>query len=489
LPADQAHSVNPASLTLPDVLTQVDLLAPLPDVSLLLGDISAFGRRSTSIALDWGTQSLITDTIDHGRSMSRALFDDDLGLDLGDDYSTVPDIEKGRDLQQSAMFDDTFNGDNSKLDDLGRLDLDIGDAPLYAGQDHLEAGHLDMTDLPGLDLGDEGGAEIMALPARHRDSESPLSDLDDAQERDLEQSFLHNNDISLYEPRPEEESTTEAPKLKRRKIIEMDNTLELRSRQIRLLQTDRSKILRDASWLPRDPVLLALLSMQKSGGFVSNILGDERSYGWAPELREILSVEFVRKSGILKRKRESGVAGRPELEIPHEEPSMVGGALGLDDATMHRGEVEELEDMRALSRDRTAGMSPAVDFDETTMPILHPADGGPISLGTQHAVHILRDVFGPQGESSPGHRQKSSVLLQDLIPENRTSRFDATKMFFEILVLATKDAVKVEQKTDTIGGPIRLRAKRGLWGAWAEEKSGDAETEEAEAGAEMVTAA
>ena len=41
-------------------------------------------------------------------------------------------------------------------------------------------------------------------------------------------------------------------------------------------------------------------------------------------------------------------------------------------------------------------------------------------------------------------------------------------MFFEMLVLATKDAIKVEQPANELGGPLRIRAKRGLWGQWAE---------------------
>jgi cohesin complex subunit SCC1 len=39
-------------------------------------------------------------------------------------------------------------------------------------------------------------------------------------------------------------------------------------------------------------------------------------------------------------------------------------------------------------------------------------------------------------------------------------------------VLATKDAIKVEQPEGTLGGPIRVRGKRGLWGAWAEREAG-----------------
>jgi cohesin complex subunit SCC1 len=55
-----------------------------------------------------------------------------------------------------------------------------------------------------------------------------------------------------------------------------------------------------------------------------------------------------------------------------------------------------------------------------------------------------------------------------MLPEATTSKADATKMFFEILVLATKDAIKVEQPVDELGGPLRIRSKRGLWGSWAE---------------------
>jgi len=42
-------------------------------------------------------------------------------------------------------------------------------------------------------------------------------------------------------------------------------------------------------------------------------------------------------------------------------------------------------------------------------------------------------------------------------------------MFFEVLVLATKDAVKVKQEQG-FGGDIFIAPKKGLWGKWAEEK-------------------
>ena len=124
-------------------------------------------------------------------------------------------------------------------------------------------------------------------------------------------------------------------------------------------------------------------------------------------------------------------------------------------------------------------ISPIRDnFDETTAPLLHPLESGPISLGTQHAVHLLRDRFGSgltdsqSNSQSPSQLKKAQTLFQDMLPEATTTKADATKMFFEVLVLATKDAVKVEQSPKELGGLLRIRGKRGLWGAWAEREAG-----------------
>ena len=472
----------------------MDLLAPLPDPALLLGTGLDLGRGGmANAALDWGTQSLITDSVEQkSASGLLALPNDDLDLALGDDDFTtgISGIEVGRD-RVSGVWHDEYAGDNSKLndDDLG---LDLDDGPLLdihspeptAGAD----ADITMTDLPGLDLDDEAGAERFGQEARAGDSALPHNW--GSEEREPETTVQEGQDVSLYEP-PQEESMHEAQRIKRRKILEQDEATELSTAQIKSQLNDREKIMKPYSSLPRDPVLLALMTMQKSGGFVSSILGNGRTSGWAPELRDILSVEVIRRSGDLKRKRDSGVSDMylsdgkeaPGLEIPDDEPSAFAGH-GLGDASAYdEGMFEQLpsDGVRAPSLINDRGehgtpeqeaMSPAGDFDDTTMPLLHPADAGPISQGTRHAVHLLRDHFGTDTADNASQRQKKSVLFQDLLPQATTSRSNATKMFFEVLVLATKDAVKVEQKPDSLSGPIRLRAKRGLWGSWAEESAG-----------------
>lgn len=222
---------------------------------------------------------------------------------------------------------------------------------------------------------------------------------------------------------------------------------------------------------------------------MSSILSDGRSRGWAPELRGILSLEVIARPQ--KRKRDSGIADietgddaaagaekTPQLEFEQTEIDLEGEippfgadttvALGSDEIIQlpsdegfaHQAEeIQEIED----------AFSPGADmFDDTTIPLLHPAESGPVSLGTKHAVHLLRERFGPEAETDESQRQKTSVLFQDMLPEATTTKADATKMFFEVLVLATKDAIKVEQPSNELGGPLRIRGKRGLWGSWAE---------------------
>jgi cohesin complex subunit SCC1 len=504
LPADQFHAVNPITLTLPDTITELDLFGTMMDPDLLLAEPMTLGSDAQdNNLLDWGTQSLITDSIDQPRSTSapKPLDDHGLILDLGDDES----IEIGRRAPEPL---ENFPDEPTLLQDDGLL-LDLGD-DLEPPRETSVLPRTELEDIPmddigvggfdtTLDLGTDLGADIApAAPTpgrKDRDTFSPLSDIRPSVERELEAS-IRPNEPSMYEPQDVQDDTIveAAQRIKRRKVLQLDSELELANTQIRAQQNDRSKILKPASFLPRDPMLLALMNMQKNGGFISSILGDGRSLGWAPELRGVLSVEVVRRSGELKRKRDSGVADMysdedqqspkdaSRLELEEEGPSAVGGQdLGADFDDV--GRLEEIPSdgpARGPSMDADDDLGPGSplpldNFDDTTMPILHPADAGPISQGTRHAVHLLREEFGPEGADSESHRQKNSVLLQDLLPEKTTSKRDATKMFFEVLVLATKDAVKVEQDDigkGIIGGPIRIRAKRGLYGAWAEETTG-----------------
>ncbi len=501
-----------AALTVADRIS--DPMMPDLDPSLL--DFRPmnidFGSKKED-PLNWNSQMLSDPlSIEIGRHEpprdERAEFDEeemniDLDLDLGLDDG--PSIEVGRKAPPPRSFEDDLIGDEDKFqrdfgyDENTRTRLSSRVPSLIEDRDE------EMPDNGGMLLGDAEdfilpmddapiGPAVPADPRLQRASQSPLSSVRSSVVRDFDATNINEEG--------EEASIHQAThKAKKRKIIQTDSETMLSSTQIKQQQADRSAILKPASYLSRDPMLLNLMNMQKNGDFVSSIMGEGRAKGWAPELRGILSIEVVRKSGELKRKRDSGVAGvhedeaqavvgdMPQIEIPEDDTigaTDEGLGLGDDAGAREQSAIMDLpanDDFLPAHDDGGAGTTGREDddddydiardqFDDTTAPLLHPMEQGAVSQGTKHAVHLLRDRFGSSADGSPSQQKKSNILFQQLLPEATTSKADATKMFFEVLVLATKDAVKVDQAEDTLSGPLRIRAKRGLWGEWAETEAG-----------------
>lgn len=501
-----------AALTVADRIS--DPMMPDLDPSLL--DFRPmnidFGSKKDD-PLNWNSQVLSDPlNIEIGRREvprdERAEFDEedmniDLDLDLGLDDG--PSIEVGRKAPPPRSLEDEIMGDEDKFqhdfcyDEDTRTRLSSRVPSLIEDRDY-EAPHNGRTPLDEADdfilpIDDTlTGPAVPADPRLQRASQSPLSS--------VRSSVVRNFDTIDINEEEEEASLHRAThKAKRRKIIQTDSETMLSSTQIKQQQADRSAILRPATYLSRDPMLLSLMSMQKNGDFVSSIMGEGRAMGWAPELRGILSIEVVRKSGDLKRKRDSGVvdgsedeaqAGmvdKPQLQIPEDDTfGAVDEHPGLsrDPATREQNSPIDLpvdDGFLPMHDDGVAGNAGPEDddeeyeaardqFDDTIAPLLHPTEQGAVSQGTKHAVYLLRDRFGSSADGSPSQQKKANILFQQLLPEATTSKTDATKMFFEVLVLATKDAVKVEQAEDTLSGPLRIRAKRGLWGSWAEREAG-----------------
>lgn len=508
--------VVPGGLELPDVLTEADIFTNF-DMSALFSqplDLGGPNDKRQDFGMDWSstlqpeasTQSRLTPE-------DRPQLEDDTGLELdlgedlpfGDNNDTSMSIEVGRNAPPSRPIGEDMFSDDNKILDGDDLDLDLGeDVPMPDGlslppttaHDNID-NFLGQDNSIGFGGDDTVGLQEEKEEQRQRESQSPLSEAPSDLVRQLDQTFA-NDQVE------EEVAARQPQRSKKRKALVPDVQTVLKSQQIKDKQSDRSKILKPASFLPKDPVLLSLMNMQKNGEFVSNIMGDGRSRGWAPELRGILSIDVIRGPLDLKRKRDSGIADVsgdehadkvPRLEFGKDElPVDEGIAIGEDSILNQEQTQIELpaddgarpvmsdpakpENARSPNdgEDEGIGGDDYDHFDDTTVPLLHPADSGPVSLGTKHAVHLLRDRFGGENaDGSPASQSKKSVLFQDLLPEGRASKEDATKMFFEMLVLATKDAVKMDQSDKSIGGPIRIRGKRGLWGSWAETENTEAD--------------
>jgi cohesin complex subunit SCC1 len=468
----QPHTANPASLTLADQLTDMDLLAPPPDPMFLLSQLGLNDLEAAPDSDFLNYSQVLSGSIQppHADEEAQGL-DDDIEIDMGqDDFIDATDnflegtsIERPRDAPLQRSASEEFSASPKLLED--------DDIILDMGQDDLLGE--DTSLFPAVDRDEPDTPGFPDLGRQQRDTLSALSSIRSSVDRELEKTVQGDQANTTFEPQDEEDETVhqQTHKAKRRKLLQADVDTELHSNAIRAHQNDRSNILKAASFLPRDPMLLALMTMQKSGGFVSSILGEGRSRGWAPELRGILSLEVVKRSGELKRKRFGEIEAPVDINLDANDDTIEA----IKD-TLNEDIIELPEDMGPpppLEFEEEEAHSPIPDnFDDTTAPLLHPADSGPISLGTKHAVHLLRERFGPAASQSESERLKASVLFQDMLPERATTKADATRMFFEMLVLATKDAIKVEQPVNELGGPLHLRAKRGLWGSWAEAEAG-----------------
>ncbi|KAL9597864.1 MAG: hypothetical protein Q9179_004114 [Wetmoreana sp. 5 TL-2023] len=502
---------NPATLTVMDKIS--DPLLPELDPSLLdfrPMDID-FGSKKDD-PLNW-TSQLLSDplSIEVGRNRPEErpdYGDSDMDIDLDLDVDDGPSIEVGRNAPTPRPLEDGLFADQGKFRGHDGLTLDFGDEDPLHSRPGSAVPSLEPDEAPPLGSGNINldDDEVFALPIDdttaplgtttdprlQRDSQSPLSSVRSSVERTFD----------AFKVAEDDEPTVHQPhKAKKRKVIQSDATTMMSHTQIKEQQADRSAILKPVSFLSRDPLLLNLLTMQQNGGFVSSIMGDGRAKGWAPELRGILSLEVIRKSNQLKRKRDGEAettsgddlhqnGHEVQLEIP-EDDTFTAADVGLEtggenrvwepsqvlhvpaDNALEAPVVNDSAGVAGREESEEDVMSPIRDgFDDTTAPLLYPVAHGAVSLGTQHAVYLLRQRFGSSGDGSQPPAKKANILFQDMLPEATTTKADATKMFFEVLVLATKDAVKVEQSEQQLGGPMRIRAKRGLWGAWAENQAG-----------------
>src|SRR5690606_1932887 len=114
---------------------------------------------------------------------------------------------------------------------------------------------------------------------------------------------------------------------------------------------------------------------------------------WAPELREMLSIDFVRKSGELKRKRDRGIADMdvdgadkvPTLDLEEDGLLHADEGVALGDSTLNQqSEIhvpgdEQFHEGHAAGEDYSSdvdGGHHMDNYDDSTIMPSHPADSG-----------------------------------------------------------------------------------------------------------------
>ena len=521
---------NIAALSVEDKITD-PLMIELDPSLLDFGPMNPLNNmeigRTEQIQVDWANWS--SSQVFPGSSLKKALeqprddldMDVELDLDLGDDEPSIEigrkDTAPVRGVEEDLINDDEKFQGNRFMEDKPLTEIpDNIPMPTVEENENMDMMMMDdpMEDVtvPVIDDLSTAAPPVTALPELDQDSGSPLSSTRSSIVRTFDDTRLSN----LQEQEEESDvSIHRQHKAKKQKILPVDVDTVMSQAQIKQMQADRSAILKPLELLSPNPLLLNLLRMQQDGSFVTDIMADGRSKNWAPELRGILSLEKIdaaRTTWESKRKADRNAANAkpkkmhtetpkpgsprtdltrnytPQILIPDDEEEIVR----FDDEDQHFDrEVDRFGDAHANDDDKVMHEqlepldheSLIDNFDETVAPLIYPTEQGSISQGTRHAVHILRERFGSSDQSTQGSSssQKPHLRFQDLCAEATTTKADAARMFFEVLVLATKDAIKVEQAEGTSGALMKIRAKRGLWGAWAEYEEQREESEEAAA--------
>ena len=420
-------------MILPDAVTELDLFAPLPDPEdLLRDDFNTRGPGKDPTLLDYGTSQLLPDSQTPSRREKRTmqLDDMDLGLDFG--LGSTP-LEDERSIEMGRREKTPLGNEPTLFDDDLGIDIGLDPDTTLGGHGGSALPGLDndqpMLDIddgyqPNGDLNDDLAAANEAAFAkasaaaerRQRDSASPLSHLRASQERDLEQTFQLNQD----ELDIEDSTMVQAQqRVKRRRVMRQDHETQLHNSQIKKQQEDRSAITKAPTFLPRDPLLLQLMEMQRNGSFVSNIMGNARMEGWAPELRGILSLEVVRQAGEKKRKRDSGIADvetdgerdeTPQLEIPQDEDRDFQAGPGADFNPLMSDDIQQPlhEELLPEDEDGYVASPGGPAFDITEAPLLHPSQSPPPrSLRTPSFKVIYRASDPVQARKSRSHVHRS----------------------------------------------------------------------------------
>ncbi|KAA8574124.1 hypothetical protein EYC84_005646 [Monilinia fructicola] len=347
------HMPSRDALMLPDMLTEGDNLEmpPMPDASFLLSQLDedpTLGRKRRGASRDINLQDefnnsqFLQNSIEdnNGEEDELALepLDDDLdlGLDFGLDDMNPKTIGADRSLELISVLN---SDEMHQLPELLKMTCSVNWTFSHERRTSLilEIIGDDDGDIDMLNIG--GEPDISALPRapeleRARISESPLSDIDETIVAEVE-ADQRREESGTFAPEDETEQSIfrqPAQRARKYKPLMPDSDTTISKHAIKELERNHDTILRPQSFLPRDPQLLALMEMQKNGGFVFDIMGEGRSAGWAPELRGMLSLDAVRRTGDLKRKRDGGNA---DVDGEHEQGANKSPRLDL-------GEEEDL---------------------------------------------------------------------------------------------------------------------------------------------------
>ncbi|KAF5101160.1 hypothetical protein D0Z00_001006 [Geotrichum galactomycetum] len=383
----------------------------------------------------------LDDTVDIGRGASRALDLDVMGeeeLDLGLDFAMMGEEEV---LPEP---------------ELGLEGLPPASEELAAADMNIDLGLEEELGLPSSPRAEEDHGLGPASPATPTHDADILGENVSVVEHEENHGAAAPSIIGEEAAVPGiEKETMGPPALPRRpramRRAQMDEVTELYTSNT-LVRENRKTIIRERGLLPADPTSFALASLAMDPNrFVDAAYRPLRLHA---DLSRLVNPEYV--SQMMKRKR--GIA---ELEPTELAEVTKSPRLELPAAEFEENlEIEQSDLLFEESREE-----PVPEFEDLNLPqveeeeeaeaeedaLLAATKGTGISRQTLKAASVLRETL---------HAPADTAIFETLLGPTPTKPAKV-KMFFEMLVLATKDAISLQQ--DEPFGQIEVSAKPHLF--------------------------
>ncbi|CAO3661362.1 unnamed protein product [Umbelopsis vinacea] len=431
------HVTNMNAITLADDLTEFDILLPeaplnlnrdpnepIMDLSLSMSNISR--RQDITITqsgtdaqlLSLGFNDNILDGIEMGRDLFHPGVESDLQLaDLGLD--DMNEVEMGRDagLDRSLTMDDIgapLERMNIKDANNEEFDFDLGPEPDFLPTDDLalerQADDTSSFDLPDASMMTENNSALVP------DTQAIGDDL-------------------LFDVEAPVQANT--PQIHRRRVI-IDKITELPHDKIRDQINDTSDIVAEATFLPTSPEMLRFKTIETQG--IKFFINLNAPVHLAPELQAL----FTRS-----RKRSPSVTsiGEDEDQDEHQrkQPRLIGQAAAEEQEDEEEydialGSGEEPVVSKEVPETQAGIMPYEAEISQVTTSSSSQITPSGISKHTSETIERLQAMFEEKNQAG----EEPKVAYQQIAGQD-IKRADAVKLFFDVLVLSTKDMIKVKQ--------------------------------------------
>ncbi|BFZ53126.1 sister chromatid cohesion protein 1 [Savitreella phatthalungensis] len=411
--AVRSSQAQAAQLMLPDTLTELDLLMPQHNFDLDVDlDLNAtFARaasqqrkdgdfsfsRSVEMPRGLGAGPLLELEEDNDAPILAETDSIQFGLDFGDDGAgDVTSVELGRDAAPERSLRDEFGMDTTLL-----KDLDMQDAPDADGADAQIGDVLgDISELPEITL--EGGLDALDLP-----------------------------EISIDQPQAQSPVRAARQERTRKRRLVEDEVTEIPARAYAANLRNTSAITKRPRMLPSDPRLLSVRLAVAAGTLSSYLFMPCAVH---PALADLLSPEFVRRVGDPARAASPSAADETRDDAGPAATSPILPPIDQEEDSLAALDIpDQLDDLGQLDFDEPAGALPAdaldrADAREQSASQLSAADPA-------NAVAAIRSALQTSAPASFDH------ITQDM------SRANASEVFFQCLLAATRGTIKVDQAT------------------------------------------